>query len=876
MVFKNMTFTTNIIEHLGSDLITAPEVAFVELIKNSLDASVNSSQKKVNISYYDLTTQINSKDLLAELDDSIFNIVPDKYRNKPLFLIEDLGNGMNEETLENGFLSIGTDIKKKSKSEGNIILGEKGIGRLATQRLGKFLMVETASKEENHSNIVAISWEDILSSKDITNLKVPYINKEKLAESYTRLWIFDVNEADLIREGGKIELFKDYSQVVLNSDLDNAVCFLISPFSNNSSVEINFYHNGNLIKYGFDKKMLNLAETIHEFCIDTNESYELQLHLQLKIRPWLIYRIHKASILPQSEFVKYKRNTEEYRELLKKYENKFRNSFDYYVTENELIEYLVRDAKRDYGITDKSDNEETTNFLKHRLINDLNKLKNIFPIKGQIFSYKKDISSCKVALEFCKTNEYIAKDIQNFLQMYNGIKLYRDYYRIGFLGNKDNDWLKLQQYRTLGHQFYRFNLGTIIGEISINDQNQLYIREISSRLDINKGDIANTFMKIVEKVCNAYFYKFNGALNEMVKDILSDEGWLQGNIKQNVLKEENTNKLLLKQNRELKNKIDKTKEILLQLESTNDGLKIISDKNYNIAIDTLEMTVEHFNKTESIIESNGKLLNEAKAGLNRIEIEAFNNYKLMANGLITETITHELHSLVSTNGSYNIDKYFNALTEYLWENSMELYNTKLLPIKDTFDNVLESLENVSDLYKFLENTFIKNNSSDEYELVNIQEIAENIKKRLTNDLKKQKIDIVCSDTNINWYLPKGVLLHVLYNLINNAKYWIDFRRKRAVSDREFESSNSDYILIESEGIDAIVVSDTGTGVKSDMENILFEPLQSGKGPDGRGMGLYIVKKLLMSFGAKIDLLEDRNIYGNRYKFMITVPEDCIN
>ncbi len=72
------------------------------------------------------------------------------------------------------------------------------------------------------------------------------------------------------------------------------------------------------------------------------------------------------------------------------------------------------------------------------------------------------------------------------------------------------------------------------------------------------------------------------------------------------------------------------------------------------------------------------------------------------------------------------------------------------------------------------------------------------------------------------------------------------------------------------GKDGFVVSDSGTGVIRAMEDVLFEALQSGKNySERRGMGLYIVKQLLNSFGAEIELLPDKNIYGNRYKFLIT-------
>ena len=59
-----------------------------------------------------------------------------------------------------------------------------------------------------------------------------------------------------------------------------------------------------------------------------------------------------------------------------------------------------------------------------------------------------------------------------------------------------------------------------------------------------------------------------------------------------------------------------------------------------------------------------------------------------------------------------------------------------------------------------------------------------------------------------------------------------------------------------------------------MEDILFEPLESGKpNHEGRGMGLYIVKKILNSFNANIELLSERNSYGNRYKFLISMVDE---
>ena len=89
-----------------------------------------------------------------------------------------------------------------------------------------------------------------------------------------------------------------------------------------------------------------------------------------------------------------------------------------------------------------------------------------------------------------------------------------------------------------------------------------------------------------------------------------------------------------------------------------------------------------------------------------------------------------------------------------------------------------------------------------------------------------------------------------------------------------DSITRDFICVEKAGDNAIIVYDSGTGVIAPMEDVLFEALQSGKDySERRGMGLYIVQQLLQSFEANIELLPERNKYGNRYKFMISYQQE---
>ena len=169
---------------------------------------------------------------------------------------------------------------------------------------------------------------------------------------------------------------------------------------------------------------------------------------------------------------------------------------------------------------------------------------------------------------------------------------------------------------------------------------------------------------------------------------------------------------------------------------------------------------------------------------------------------------------------------------------------------------------------------MKKNNYDEYACENVGAVVGEIERKLKRELSKNKITIIQKNLKTLWYMPKGVLLHVLYNLFTNSIYWIDIREKRALKEKKYCITNNE-IVVEQKTESNIWVYDSGLGVLKKMEYILFDALQSGKENDGRGMGLYIVKKLLKSFNADIELLEETNEWGNRYIFSITVPKDCI-
>src|SRR5690606_13787623 len=105
---------------------------------------------------------------------------------------------------------------------------------------------------------------------------------------------------------------------------------------------------------------------------------------------------------------------------------------------------------------------------------------------------------------------------------------------------------------------------------------------------------------------------------------------------------------------------------------------------------------------------------------------------------------------------------------------------------------------------------------------------------------------------------------------DNSIYWIQQRQRRSGYDTTYKIEGTDRIVIKGVGDNILHFYDTGTGVLEPYEHTLFNSLESGKENGGRGMGLYIIRNFLRSFGGDIELLGDRNASGHRYIFEIRV------
>ena len=210
--------TARTVLHLGSELISSDGIALYELIKNALDA--RSPEVRINvvcrmdfavIDYIlrelgerrhpsewgegstrrsrpwrrlhrtaldaidgdapdanDLYEQIQSADGRDDFVECI--------RRANCIEIDDDGEGMSIQTLNDVFLTIGTSNRARQRSRrasqnGAVeavhpILGEKGLGRLSAMRLGDTMEVITSRSDDKHWNWLNIDWNAFAQSAD--------------------------------------------------------------------------------------------------------------------------------------------------------------------------------------------------------------------------------------------------------------------------------------------------------------------------------------------------------------------------------------------------------------------------------------------------------------------------------------------------------------------------------------------------------------------------------------------------------------------------------------------------------------------------------------------------------------------------------------
>lgn len=316
--------------HLGSELISSDAVAFYELIKNAFDAlservDINVVIRMPHETYLDIRAALTKEqekkhresqqalalrnfqqqfidaiDVGAPRGRALGHQVSEASSLESLthildeanFIeIKDFGEGMSYDGLNEVYLTIGTRSRLEEREEqrrqlekGKIkekdfrpILGEKGVGRLSTMRLGNLLRVTTSKKGEPRENILEVDWSRFSHDSDelISEIDVaPRLGEAKLnpKDSGTSIFIARLTSA----------WSKEKLQQIANDEFSK----LTDPFDPDSRYRIAPRFNGDLITIpAFDETVFEHAHAIvdAEFTIDDEIEAKKEPRLSGKI-----------------------------------------------------------------------------------------------------------------------------------------------------------------------------------------------------------------------------------------------------------------------------------------------------------------------------------------------------------------------------------------------------------------------------------------------------------------------------------------------------------------------------------------------------------------------------------------------------------------
>lgn len=399
-----------VIAHLGEDLIKDESIALLELVKNSYDAGAS----VCNV-------------------DFVFNV----WGELEKIHIDDNGKGMDLDIIENVWLVIGTDNKKKQleeRLEGRLPLGEKGIGRLGVHKLGRRIRLfsKMVDKEEVY---VDIDWSKLVDSKEIDDFKVDY-------GIQTSVRHFDNGKTGTIIEIS--ELKGEWNRRKLRTIFRNLTS-LNSPFADQSdSFVVHVTTEGANPFAGLPNQQEILEMGMYfGHCVMKGSKVE---DFRYEFKPW---------------------------SNLDKIDGRVVNSLDTY------------DQTIIHRIEEETDNNK---ILKREEVLDLSKF-GIGQIEFDIVIFEKDNAIFNLMnLERRAFNDYLKNN--------NGIRVYRDNMRVFNYGEPGNDWLGIDQKR-LNRAGGSVSNNILIGSVSLQRQTSLSLKEKTNREGFIEDE---TFFAFVDAV----------------------------------------------------------------------------------------------------------------------------------------------------------------------------------------------------------------------------------------------------------------------------------------------------------------------------------------------------------------------------------------
>lgn len=274
-------------------------------------------------------------------------------------------------------------------------------------------------------------------------------------------------------------------------------------------------------------------------------------------------------------------------------------------------------------------------------------------------------------------------------------------------------------------------------------------------------------------------------------------------------------------------KIDKNKLEIKRNKTFKDSNEIVV-KSFN----TLKSSLEKIDNRDVLEKANKFLVTVQKH--NAVMKDRMETVEDLAGlGMAVEKASHDALTLLAKMRSNVKDFLVKAKNQdYKKDDLLELLNE----LDENLNFVYDEMQIIQPLFK---------NQRKSIKDVSVYETIEKVVKYFRRDLSG-KIDVkIVKDNDIILKTNTGLVLQILINLIDNAIYWVN----------KNESKQKQITIKLNSKNDTLTIADSGPGIREDVAPLIFNEFFSLKS-DGRGLGLYIVKEILLRINGEIFVVQN--------------------
>lgn len=268
---------------------------------------------------------------------------------------------------------------------------------------------------------------------------------------------------------------------------------------------------------------------------------------------------------------------------------------------------------------------------------------------------------------------------------------------------------------------------------------------------------------------------------------------------------------------------------------TKEGAEITKKEQVKASLYLLEEKIGNNKPAQAALQDAVKLYQTERSYLIQ---RAETTENLAGVGLSVETASHDIMAVMHR-GLVALDSLISE-TQKPGTLSKDYVNQELISLRGMLSFVEAQLKDIQLLFK---------SSKQRRKDVRIKDVLQKVQKLFAPTLTKENVSLNVEERGspLMGKTTDAVLLQLFLNLFDNAVYWL---RSKTSGKRQIQ------ILLDGDD-GQMIFADNGPGIKADDAPYIFEPFYSGRGEDGRGLGLYIAKQLLERHDYSIELADTK-------------------